>query len=344
GHTYVFGGDRGFQSDAPRVMAGLMGVDFDDHDQAAYHRIKEILPGDNSDPQYFSPLQAPDCKIRSGDYLIAVDGKEIPRAENVYAAFLGKQNALVSVTYNAEPTAEGADTYTFEPIGNDMELRYLRWVNQRRAMVDEATQGTVAYVHLPDMGERGLIEFAKVYYSSFYKKAFIIDDRYNGGGFTADMILDRLERKLWSLTIPREGNILRNPENVFYGPLTVIVNEDTGSCGEYFATAFRAKKMGKIIGMRTWGGAVGIEPHQNLVDGGVVTPPQFAPYSPFTNDWQFEGWGVEPDIMVQNLPGDVIRGKDAQLEKAIETALGEMKDFFKEWDELPPPPAYPDKR
>ncbi|MHC4945227.1 MAG: S41 family peptidase, partial [Planctomycetota bacterium] len=118
----------------------------------------------------------------------------------------------------------------------------------------------------------------------------------------------------------------------------------TGSNGEYFATAFRHRKLGRIVGKRTWGGAVGIEPHQDLVDGGTVTPPQFAPYSPFTNEWQFEGWGVDPDIEVENLPADVLAGKDAQLEKAIEVVLSEMKDFYEDWDELPTPPAYPIKK
>ncbi len=126
--------------------------------------------------------------------------------------------------------------------------------------------------------------------------------------------------------------------------MTCIINQDTGSCGEYFATAFRVKKLGRVIGMRTWGGAVGIEPHQSLVDGGTTTPPQFAPYSPFTNEWYFEGWGVEPDVEVENWPSDVLKGRDAQLETAISETLKGVKNFYADWDELPPPPAYKDKR
>jgi tricorn protease len=309
-----------------------------------YYPIAAVLPGDNADPGCHSPLYAPDCGLKDGDYLISIDGHEVKKGDNVYAFLDGRLGAIVTITYNSEPTAEGAESYSFEPIGDEMELRYRRWVETCRKKVDEATNGEVAYMHLPDMGQRGLVEFAKVYYSQHYKKGLIIDDRYNGGGFTADMMLDRLERRLWSLTIPREGGILRNPENVFYGPMVLLINQDTGSCGEYFATAFKVKKMGKVIGMRTWGGAVGIEPHQDIVDGGVVTPPQFAPYSPFTHEWYFEGWGVEPDIELENWPSDVLAGRDAQLEKAIAVVLEDMGEYYREWDELPPPPEYPDKR
>jgi tricorn protease len=344
GHTYVYGGDRGFRTDQPRPSVGLMGVDFDVAAPGNYYRIAKILKGDNADPAARSPLFAPDCGVKGGDYLIAVDGAPVKRGDNVYAFFEGKLNHIVTITYNENPTPEEAKTFSFKPIASDMELRYRRWVEGCRTKVNAATEGQVAYLHLPDMGERGLVEFAKVYFAQHYKKGLIIDDRYNAGGFTADMILDRLERRLWSLTIPREGGILRNPENTFFGPKTLIINQDTGSCGEYFATAFRVKAMGKIVGMRTWGGAVGIEPHQDLADGGTVTPPQFAPYSPWTKEWYFEGWGVEPDVEVENMPADVLAGKDAQLEKAIEIVLGEIKEYYEDWDELPPPPDYPDKR
>jgi len=344
GHTYVWGGDTGDRSTAPRPSTGLMGVDFDVHSPGEYYRIAAVLEGDNADPQYRSPLYAPDCGVKAGDYLIAVDGVEVKKGDSVYERFVGKLGAIVTITYNSEPTPEGAKEYSFKPIGSERRLRYRRWVETCRKKVDEATDGQIAYVHLPDMGQGGLIEFAKVYYSQHYKKGLIIDDRYNGGGFTADMILDRLERKVWSLTIPREGGILRNPESTFYGPMVVLVNQDTGSCGEYFATAVQVKKMGTVIGMRTWGGAVGIEPHQSLVDGGTTTPPQFAPYSPWTKEWYFEGHGVDPDIEIENWPDKVLAGEDPQLEKAIEVVLGRVKDYYGDWDELPGPPEYPDKR
>ena len=153
------------------------------------------------------------------------------------------------------------------------------------------------------------------------------------------MLIDRLERRIWSMTKPREGQPAPNPERIFAGPWCVLINEDTGSNGEFFADAIKIKKLAPVIGMRTWGGAIGIEGHQDLVDGGVVTPPQFGLYG-LDHRWLIEGVGVVPDREVQNLPGDVLRGQDAQLDAAIEYVQAELKT---KPVELPGPPPYPNK-
>ncbi len=202
-----------------------------------------------------------------------------------------------------------------------------------------ASDGTIGYLHLPNMMQPGLIEFARDFYPQHYKQALINDDRYNGGGFVGDMIIDRLEREIWAITLPREGKIVRNPERVFHGHLAVLINEDTGSNGEYFAEAIKQKKLATLIGMRTWGGAVGIEPHQRMMDGGTVTPPQFAPYG-MKGEWLIEGHGVEPDVQIQNLPQDVLHGRDDQLDAAVELLLRRIAE---EPMTLPNPPAFPDK-
>ena len=189
------------------------------------------------------------------------------------------------------------------------------------------------------MGRKGLIEFAKIYFPHHYKKGFIIDERYNGGGFTSHMIVDRLERQVWALTQPREGKPLHEPERGFYGHWVVLVNEDTGSAGEWFATEIQSRGLAPIIGMRTWGGAVGIELHQPLIDGGATTPPQFAPYG-LNGKWLIEGVGVVPDIEVQNMPADVLRGKDTQLEACVSYIMDQLS---KDPKALPPRPAYPNK-
>jgi tricorn protease len=207
--------------------------------------------------------------------------------------------------------------------------------------VDEWSGGTIGYVHIPDMMTSGLIEFARYWYPQFNKKAFIIDDRYNSGGFVGDMIIDRLERKLWGITAPREGGVSRDPERAFYGPMIVLINEDTGSNGEFFSRAIQLDKLAPVMGMRTWGGAIGIEPHQDVVDGGTVTPPQFGLYG-LSGDWLIEGVGVVPDIEVQNMPADVVAGKDTQLRRAVEYLSKELKDNPNKWA-IPPKPAYPDK-
>ena len=190
------------------------------------------------------------------------------------------------------------------------------------------------------MMENGLIEFARAFYPDYQKTAFLIDERYIGGGFVGDMFIDRLERQLWAFTRPREGIVLRDPERNFHGHLAVLINEETGSNGEYFAEAIKIKGLATLIGMRTWGGAVGIEPHQDLVDGGGTTPPQFGIFD-FEGRWLIEGHGVEPDIEVQNEPGDVLAGRDAQLE----TALAHLAERLAEDPMTVPdsPPEFPNK-
>ncbi len=340
GHTYVYGGDYG---DAPpRVRVGLLGADFDNSDQAAFHRIAHVIPGLNwqTSSSERSPLAAPGCSVSDGGYLIAIDGAEIASTDNVFAFLEDKVGRAVEVSTNDAPTPEGASICTVEPVRSELAMRRREWVENNRAAVDRASDGAIGYLYLPAMMENGLIEFARAFYPDYQKKAFIIDERYNGGGFVGDMIIDRLERELWAFTQPREGAVLRDPERAFHGHLAVLINEETGSNGEYFAEAIKIKGLATLIGMRTWGGAVGIEPHQDLVDGGGTTPPQFGIFD-FEGRWLIEGRGVEPDIEVQNEPGDVLAGRDAQLETAL--------DFLEERiaaDPMPvpdAPPAYPDK-
>ncbi len=337
GHTYVGGGD--IKYDAKRVSTGLLGAEFTKENGAKYYRISHIVPNVPGDPSERSPLDEPGCPIEVGHYLIAIDGEEVTTADNLYAFLQHKSGRVVTLTYNDEPTADGAETCRVETIRSERGIRYREWVENNRAYVDKMTNEQVGYVHIPNMGEAGLIEFAKVWYPHYYKKAFIVDERYNGGGFTSDMIIDRLERELWAMTQPREGQPLRDPERCFHGPWVVLINEDTGSNGEFFAEAIKIKKLAPLIGMRTWGGSIGIEPHQDLVDGGGVTPPQFGLYS-LDGRWPIEGRGVEPDIEVQNMPGDVLRGKDTQLDAAIEHILDELD---KHPVELPGPPPFPNK-
>lgn len=335
GHTYVWGGD--LESDADRVNVGLLGARF--APAGNYYRVIRILPGESWDPSLRSPLAEPGCPIGVGDYIIAIDGEEITTEHNLYRALQGKAGDIVRITYNDEPSADGAKTHRLRPIHSESLLLEHAWVTANREQVDRASDAQIGYVHVPDMGERGLIEFAKVFYPHYYKKAFVIDARYNGGGFTGDMIIDRLERELWSLTKPREGGLLRGPERCFDGHLVVLINADTGSNGEMFAEAIKRKGLATVIGMRTWGGAIGIEPHQPLVDAGTVTPPQFGLFG-LDRTWLIEGRGVEPDIEVENMPQEVLAGRDPQLEYALEFLQKQIEEDPKSY---PAVPAYPDK-
>lgn len=337
GHTYSSGGER--RETPVSVSTGMLGADFEAVEGAPYLRVSHIVPGTSWDESEYSPLGAPGCPIRAGHYIIAVDGVEARANVNIHRHLQNKAGRVVELTYNDQPTPDGAKTYLVRAIGSEERIRYREWVESRRAYVEKKTGGEVGYLHIPDMMQRGLIEFARGYYPQHNKKALIIDERYNGGGFVGDMIIDRLERRVWSLTKPREGGVLRNPERAFHGPLAVIINEDTGSNGEYFAEALKIGRLATLIGKRTWGGAIGIEPHQILVDGGTTTPPQFAPFG-LDRKWLIEGHGVEPDLDVQNMPGDVLRGIDAQLDAAIEHV---MKEAAEGKYEIPPAPEYPRK-
>lgn len=337
GHTYVSGGDT--PDDAKRVSVGLLGVDFAVDPGALYYRIAHVIPGTPGDPAERSPLDEPGCPIKAGHYLIAIDGEEVTTADNPYRPLQNKSNRVVTLTYNDQPSAEGAKRHRLKTIGNEMGIRYREWVNTRAAYVADRTGGRVGYVHIPDMGGGGLIEFAKAWYPQFRKQAFVVDVRYNGGGFTGDMILDRIERRIWGVTKPREGGLWPDPERAFAGPWVVLINEDSGSNAEMFAEAVKIKKMAPVIGMRTWGGSIGVEAHQSLLDGGSVTPPQFGLHG-LDRRWLIEGIGVVPDLEIQNMPGDALRGIDAQLDAAIENLLPRIPD---EWIELPPPPPYPSK-
>ena len=337
GHTYVYGGD--VDGTDYRVATGLLGVEFAADAGTPFFRIAHIVPGTPGNPGEHSPLAEPGCPIKIGDYLIAIDGEEVRTTDNPFAFLQNKSGSVITLTYNDQPSADDAKTWRITTLRSERGIRYREWVENNKAHVDQLSNGQVGYVHIPDMGAGGLVEFARYWYPQYYKKAFIIDVRYNGGGFTGDMIIDRLEREIWGMTQPREGKVWRDPERAFVGPWVVLINEDTGSNGEMFSEAIKIRKLAPIIGMRTWGGSIGIEAHQDLVDGGTVTPPQFGLYG-LDRRWLIEGRGVEPDIEVQNMPGDVMRGKDAQLDAGLEHVLDEVK---KNPVKLPVVPTYPDK-
>jgi len=339
GHTYIVGGDH--EEGGARVNTGLLGCDFAVADGADHYRIAGIVPGVAWDPRYRSPLFEPGVPVQEGDYLIAIDGQEVRVGDNIFALLVNRAGEIVELTVNDRPSADDAESFRVETLSSERALRYRAWVDANLAQVQEMSGGRIGYIHLPDMSVTGLEEFGRSFYPQALSEAMIIDERYNGGGFVGDMIIDRLERRLWALTIPREGGIARNPERVLHGPFVVLINEDTGSNGEYFATAIQLNELAPIIGMRTWGGAVGIELHQNLVDGAVTTPPQFGLYG-LDGDWLIEGRGVEPDIEVQNLPASVVAGEDTQLETAVEYLLDQLASEGERWA-IPPVPEYPDK-
>jgi tricorn protease len=278
--------------------------------------------------------------VHPGDYILAVDGHPVGEMANIYAALVGTVGRQVSLTVNARPVTEGARDVTIVPIADEAPLYYYRWVRRNLDRVAERTGGKAGYIHIPDMETAGLNEFVKHFFPQLGKKALIIDDRGNAGGNVSPMIVERLRRQMAMIEISRNGQPVPNPSDLLNGPLVLIVNQYSASDGDIFPFRFRAYHLGPIVGVRTWGGVVGIREPLPLSDGGFVMKPEFAPYSKDGKDWIIEGHGIDPDIVVDNDPAQEFAGVDQQLERAIDEILLQLRTKGKS---LPPPPPYPDR-
>jgi tricorn protease len=332
-HTYVGGGD---QPTKPHVSVGMLGADFEP--EGGYFRIAKIYPGENWNEASRSPLTEPGLKVKAGDYLIAVDGQEARSNQDVYSYFQDLAGKLVTLKINSKSTPEGAWEITVKPAGGDAGPRYLDWMEENRRKVAEATGGRIGYMHVPDTTIPGIIAFDKQFTAQLDKDGIIVDERYNAGGQIPDFYTEKLRRELLSALAPREGKDTPWPPVAIYGPKVMIVNELAGSGGDAFPWFFHRQKIGPIVGMRTWGGLVGIARGIPLHDGGAVTAPEFAFWSTDNGgEWIVENHGVDPDYVVAQRPDLVVAGHDPQLEKAIELA----KEALKNYQGLPARPKYP---
>jgi len=337
GHTYVGGGDRPL---APRVKLGLLGAQLSRDPQSRAYRIDRILRGQNWSKTERSPLTEIGVNVNEGDYILAVDGTAVRDLSNIYSALVGKAGKEVILRVNSKPVDEGARTVTVVPTGDEAPLYYFNWVQHNIDYVTKKTGGQVGYLHIPDMGFEGLDEFAKHFYPQLSKKALIIDDRGNGGGFVSPSVIERLTRQLVFFEKPRNASPRTNPQEMQLGPKVLLMDEFSASDGDIFPYRFKANGLGKLIGKRSWGGVVGIRATLPIVDGGFLNKPEFAPYSADGKDWPIEGHGVDPDIVVDNDPFKEFSGVDQQLDRGIEEILLELKTNAR--PKLPPPP-YPDR-
>ena len=331
-HTYVGGGDY---PDLNAVNTGLLGVDFEADAQHGLYRIKKIYPGQDWDPRRISPLTEPGVNISEGTYLLAVNGHALRIPQNPYELFVNTAGQNVTLTVNTQPTDAGSRNVVVRTIASEYHLRELDWIETNRKKVDEATGGKVGYVYLPNMEDDGLNEFVRQFFPQIRKQGLIIDVRFNGGGFVDQMIEERLRRILAGMTTARNWAPGTIPDYVFDGPLACISNEYSASDGDFFSYFFKFYKLGPVIGMRTWGGVRGIRGEIPLMDGGYITRPEFALYG-LDSHWLVENHGVEPDIVVDNLPDQVMAGHDPQLEKAIAVVMQSIQQNPKT---LPPRPA-----
>jgi tricorn protease len=336
GHAYVGGGERA--NEAPRVKTGLLGGEFSRDASSRAYRIDRILRGENWQDKTRSPLTELGVDVSEGEFILAVDGKQVRDLPNLNAALVGTVGKQVTLQVNSRPTAEGAREVVVTPIADEAPLYYYNWVQKNIAYVSEKTGGKVGYVHIPDMGTNGLNEFVKYYYPQLGKRALIVDDRGNGGGNVSGQIIERLRREIVGVNMYRDTTPFTTPDQAFVGPMVCLLNEFSASDGDIFPYRFKTHGLGKLIGKRSWGGVVGIRGSLPLVDGGTLTRPEFTFYSVDGKQWMIEGRGVDPDIVVDNDPWKEFHGVDQQLDKAIEVILEELKTKERV---LPPPPPAP---
>jgi tricorn protease len=336
GHAYVNGGDK---QEPLRIRMGLLGAKIS-RDQSGYYKIDEILKGENWTKSTYSPLAEPGVKAHSGDYIIAINEQSTKDVDNIYKLLIDLADSETELTLNHKPRKEGAWKVMVKPVEDESALYYFNWVRNNVRKVNEATNGQVGYIHIPDMSAEGLNEFVKYYYPQLNKRALIIDDRGNGGGNVSPMIIERLRRELGLMTIMRNGQPHTKPVGMMYGPKVLLIDKYSASDGDLFPYQFKKYKIGKVIGRRTWGGVVGIRGSLPFIDGASLHRPEFAHYDADLKKFVIEGYGVDPDIDIDNDPAKEYAGEDEQLNKAIEVILEELKNWP---EELPPVPPYPIK-
>ncbi len=285
-----------------------------------------------------APLTEPGVNVKAGEYLLAVNGRELNSSENIYRAFQETAGKQTGIRVGPNPSNTGSREVTVVPIPDEHALRHLDWIESNRREVDKLSDGKLAYVYLPDTGGGGYTSFNRYFFAQVGKEGAILDERFNHGGQIADYIIDYLNRKPEALVFPRDGERMMEPSMAIYGPKVMIINQFAGSGGDAMPWLFRKEGIGQLVGVRTWGGLVGIGGYPQLIDGGLVTAPRTA-ISGIAGKWEVEGNGIPPDIEVWQDPKLTREGHDPQLEKAVDVAMQELKEH-----PLPhyPKPPYPD--
>jgi tricorn protease len=332
GHVYISGGD--VPQEAP-VKGGLLGADY--AVENGRYRFARVLEGENWTPSLRAPLTLPGINVKAGEYLLAANGHDLRPPENLYRAFEGTAGKSVTLRVGPEPDGRGARDVVVVPLESEGALRSHAWIEGNRKTVDRMSGGRVAYVYLPDTWVGGYTSFNRSFFSQVGKQAAVIDERFNGGGYLADSIIEYLRRPVMSYWSSREGRDITTPMAGIFGPKAMIINEYAGSGGDLLPWMFRRAAIGPLIGKRTWGGAVGIYDDPPLIDGGRVTAPRQAFWAP-EGKWDVENHGVAPDVEVDLDPQAVRSGRDPQLEKAVEVVLEALK---KNPPSTPRHPAYP---
>ena len=327
-HTYVFGGD--LQRQADRVNIGMLGVDWEIDEASNCYRFKKIYRVPDWSREIFPPLGKPGIEIKEGDYILQVNGQQVKADQNIYSYFQNLAGKQVTLLVNSKPEEMEAKEYVVKPLRSETLLRYLDWVEHNRQVAEEASDGQIGYIHLPDTYLNSAIEFPKYFYSQTRKKGLIIDGRFNGGGLDPDIFLQRLDKKVLTYWTRRYSHDQTTPAVVTRAHMVCLTNRQAGSGGDMLPMEFRMRGMGPVIGTRTWGGLVGVSMWIGLIDGGGLSAPDYRIYDPEGN-WIVENEGVEPDVVVDLNSAEMARGYDAQLMKGIEVLMKKIKEDPRPW-------------
>lgn len=323
GHAYVNPGE--LQS-APRINMGLLGAEIS-RDKSGFFKLEKILKGESWDKDLRSPLTEPGIEANVGDYIVSIDGVATNSVKDMFSLLVGKADVPTEIMLNSKPDLKGARKAVVSPIADESALYQYDWVQGNIKKVEEASGGKIGYIYIPDMGVDGLNEFARYFYPQLDKEGLIIDDRANGGGNVSPMILERLAREPYRLTMRRGSTRIGTvPDAVQVGPKVCLINKYSASDGDLFPWGFRALGLGKLIGTRTWGGIVGISGSMPYMDGTDIRVPFFTSYDAKTGEWMIENYGVAPDIEIDNDPIREWNGEDQQLDRAIEEVMKELKN------------------
>ncbi len=333
GHMFISGPhDR---ADGPKT--GLLGADYSiDHDR---YRIAHIVAGGNWNPSTSSPLTQPGVNVHEGEYLLAVNGVQLHASENIYAAFEGTAGRQVTLTVGPNSDGSGSRDVLVIPVPGERALRMQEWIEQSIKRTDALSHHEIAYVYLPNTAGEGFESFNRYFFAQVDRKAVIVDDRWNQGGDIADYVIDVLKRTPMINYESRQGLHVTEPTGAIFGPKAMLINQNAGSGGDAMPWLFRQAKLGPLVGVRTWGGLVGIGGYPVLLDGGSVTAPRTALYS-LNGEFDIENKGVPPDVEVEDDPKAVAAGHDPQLERAVELLLGELKQHPPQEFPVPPYPNY----
>jgi tricorn protease len=321
GHSYVRGGDM---PEVPSSPGGLLGADF--VIENGRYKIARIYDNESWNPDLRAPLAVPGVDVSAGNFVVAVNGIELKTPDNIYRLLDGTSGRQTVLTINNKPAMDGARQITVVPIANEQGLRTRAFVESNRRLVDKLSNGQLAYVYVPNTGQPGYTSFNRYYFAQQDKKGAVIDERFNGGGSAADYIIEVLQRDFdgYFNNVAGDRTPFTSPAAGIWGPKVMIINEMAGSGGDLMPYMFRYRKIGPLVGKRTWGGLVHTADSPPFIDGGTMIAPRGGFFSR-ENKWAVENEGVGPDIDVENWPKDVIAGRDPQLERAVDEALRLLK-------------------